>query len=90
MDNVIKFPVKEPEPTIIDQSGRAEPGKYGINVGMGNRIEMWSPPFFGIEFLIWGSGKHDGPPEIPPPTGGTPASNRVANYENVVAYRKAA
>ena len=46
MDNVIKFPVKEPEPTIIDQSGRAEPGKYGINVGMGNRIEMWSPPFF--------------------------------------------
>lgn len=90
MTNVIQFPVKEKEPVLMSQAGRSEPGKYEIGFGMGDRVEMWTPSFFGIQFLVWGSGKPEGPPEIPPPTGGTPASNRVANYDNVMAYRKAA
>ena len=77
MSNIIDFkqrPKPEPEKKVIDQSGREVAPSYQANVGLGNRLEMWSPPFFGVQFLIWGSGRPDGPPELPPPTGGTPAA----------------
>lgn len=86
MTNVIMFPVKEKikpiesvttEKATISQKGVSEAPKYSLNVGLSDRLEMWSPNFFGVSFLTWGSGTNSPPPNITPPQGGgTPIANR--------------
>lgn len=89
MSNVIEFkPRAKPEEPkkVIDQSDRKSAPLYSVKPGLNNRVELWSPPFFGVEFLIWGSGSNEGPPDLPNPTGGgTPVANRPVAHQKLYA-----
>lgn len=77
MNNVINLNDRQPKPK--DPWLHAQP----FLVDKGDRDELWSHPYFGINLLIWATGSNDVPE--PPTTGGTPKVANVATYRKLRA-----
>jgi hypothetical protein len=70
-DNIIKFP-SPPDPWRYAQPSYQE---------ICDRFELWSAPYFGMEYLIYATGSNS-PPE-PPTIGGTPKAANIGGYSKV-------
>ena len=76
MSNVIQFP---PPPPPLDPWRFAQPS-YKEE---GDRFELWSAPYFGVEHLIFANGSNE-PPD-PPTQGGTPRAANLVGYTKLRA-----